>query len=221
MRVLLRDFVKAQFGAETVGRAELATKFEGDGGLEFLGLASRTNYDLNAHMTGSGTKLHYFDAEAIDPETGKQGYRYIPHVVEPAAGATRGVLAVLCNAYTEEVDDKGETRVVLKLHPRLAPYKVAILPLVKKDDQLVARGREIAARFFQAGIAARYEDQNTIGKRYARHDEIGTPYCLTIDSQTLEDGTVTIRYRDDRRQERIRVEDAVDVVVAALRTGKL
>jgi len=188
---------------------------------ELEGIASRTDYDLNAHMTGSGKKLHYFDPEAIDPATGKTGYRYVPHVVEPAAGATRGVLAVLCNAYNEEIDDKGETRVTLKLHPRLAPYKVAILPLVKKDEQLVERGRAIAQRFFEAGIAARYEDQNTIGKRYARHDEIGTPYCLTIDSQTLEDGTVTIRYRDDRRQERIQVGDAVDVVVAALRTGKL
>ncbi|HSC89149.1 MAG TPA: glycine--tRNA ligase [Polyangiaceae bacterium] len=188
---------------------------------ELEGIASRTNYDLTAHMNGSGKKLHYFDPEATDPETGKPGYRYIPHVVEPAAGATRGTLAVLCNAYHEEVDEKGETRVVLKLHPRLAPYKVAVLPLVKKDEQLVARGRQIAERFFQAGIAARYEDQNTIGKRYARHDEIGTPYCLTIDSQSLEDGTVTIRYRDDRRQERIPLESAVEVVQAALRTGKL
>jgi len=188
---------------------------------ELEGIASRTDYDLKAHMEGSGKKLHYFDQEATDPNTGKQGLHYVPHVVEPAAGATRGVLAVLCNAYTEEVDEKGETRVLLKLHPRLAPYKVAILPLVKKDEALVARGREIAARFFQAGIAARYEDQNTIGKRYARHDEIGTPYCLTIDAQTLEDGTATIRYRDDRRQERIAVESAVDVVRDALRTGKV
>ncbi len=170
-------------------------------------------------MKGSGKKLHYFDPEATDPETGKKGWRYVPHVVEPAAGATRGVLAVLCNAYTEEPGEDGETRVLLKLHPRLAPYKVAILPLVKKDEALVARGREIAQKFFDAGIAARYEDQNTIGKRYARHDEIGTPYCLTVDAQSLEDGTVTIRYRDDKRQERIKLEEAVEVVRDALRKG--
>ena len=186
---------------------------------ELEGIASRTDYDLNAHMKGSGKKLHYFDPEATDPETGKPGWRYVPHVVEPAAGATRGVLAVLCNAYTEEVDEKGETRVLLKLHPRLAPYKVAVLPLVKKDEALVQRGREIAERFFAAGIAARYDEQHTIGKRYARHDEIGTPYCLTIDSQTLEDGTVTIRYRDDKRQERIQVERVVEIVREALSAG--
>ncbi|NLE88181.1 MAG: glycine--tRNA ligase [Myxococcales bacterium] len=188
---------------------------------ELEGIASRTDYDLNAHAKGSGKKLHYFDAEAIDPETGKPGRHYVPHVVEPAAGATRGVLAVLCDAYAEEFDEQGQlSRVVLRLHPRLAPYKVAVLPLVKKDEQLVQRGREIVTRFAEAGIAARYDEQHTIGKRYARHDEIGTPYCLTVDAQTLEDGTVTIRYRDDRRQERIRVEDAVDVVNEALRQGR-
>jgi glycyl-tRNA synthetase len=186
---------------------------------ELEGIASRTDYDLNAHMKGSGKKLHYFDPEATDPETGKPGWRFVPHVVEPAAGATRGVLAVLCNAYTEEVDEKGETRVLLKLHPRLAPYKVGVFPLVKKDEALCARAREIADGFLEAGIAARYEEQNTIGKRYARHDEIGTPYCLTVDSQSLEDGTVTIRYRDDRRQERIKVEQAVEIVREALRRG--
>jgi glycyl-tRNA synthetase len=186
---------------------------------ELEGIASRTDYDLNAHMKGSGKKLHYFDPEATDPETGKPGWRYVPHVVEPAAGATRGVLAVLCNAYTEEVNEKGETRVLLKLHPRLAPYKVAILPVVKKDEALVQRGRELAKKFLDAGIASRYEDQNTIGKRYARHDEIGTPYCIALDDQTLTDGTVTIRYRDDRRQERVKLDEAVDVVRSLLRSA--
>jgi glycyl-tRNA synthetase len=189
---------------------------------ELEGIASRTDYDLNAHMTGSGKKLHYFDPEAIDPETGKKGWRYIPHVVEPAAGATRGVLAVLCDAFEEELDEEGQVaRTVLRLHPRLAPYKVGILPLVKKDDHLVARARAIAARFLEAGIAAKYDEQHTIGKRYARHDEIGTPYCLTIDAESLEDNSVTIRYRDDKRQERIPVAEAVAIVQEALRTGKL
>jgi len=189
---------------------------------ELEGIASRTDYDLKAHSTGSGKKLDYFDAEATDPATGKQGYRFVPHVVEPAAGATRGVLAVLCDAYDEELDESGQVaRTVLRLHPRLAPYKVAILPLVKKDDALVERARQVTSEFLSAGIAAKYDEQHTIGKRYARHDEIGTPYCLTIDAQTLEDETITIRYRDDKRQERIRVSEAVTVVQNALRTGRL
>jgi glycyl-tRNA synthetase len=189
---------------------------------ELEGIASRTDYDLNAHMIGSKKKLHYFDPEADDPETGKKGWRYVPHVVEPAAGATRGVLAVLCDAYAEEFDEQGElSRVVLRLHPRLAPYKVAVLPLVKKDEQLVERARDIAEQFLRAGIAAKYDEQHTIGKRYAKHDEIGTPYCLTIDAETLSDTTVTIRFRDDKRQERIPVQRAVEIVAEALRTGRL
>ena len=188
---------------------------------ELEGIASRTDFDLKAHTKGSGKKLVYFDTEATDPETGKKGWRYAPHVIEPAAGATRGVLAVLCDAYDEEPGDetgKG-ARTVLRLHPRLAPYKAAVLPLVKKDGMPEA-GRTIAERFFAAGINAKYDAQHSIGKRYARHDEVGTPYCLTVDTQTLEDDTVTIRYRDDRRQERIKVDDAVSVVREALRTGQ-
>jgi glycyl-tRNA synthetase len=186
------------------------------------GIASRTNYDLSSHSKGSGKKIEYFDPEAEDPETKKKGWRYIPHVVEPAAGATRGVLAVLCNAYCEELDEQGQiARTVLRLHPRLAPYKVGVLPLVRKDENLVKKARAVAERFFSAGIAAKYDEQHTIGKRYARHDEIGTPYCLTVDADSLVDDTVTIRYRDDRRQERIPVEQAVEIVQTALRTGKL
>ena len=187
---------------------------------ELEGIASRTNYDLNAHMAGSGKKLHYFDPEATDPETGKKGWRYIPHVVEPAAGATRGVLAVLCDAYDEEpADEEGKgARTVLRLHPRLAPYKAAILPLVKKDG-LPEIAREVADAFLQAGINTKLDEQHAIGKRYARHDEIGTPYCLTVDNQTSEDQTVTIRYRDDRRQERIKITEAVEVVREALRAS--
>ncbi len=187
---------------------------------ELEGIASRTDYDLNAHMAGSGKKLHYFDAEATDPETGKPGWRFIPHVVEPAAGATRGVLAVLCDAFAHEPADaegKGE-RTVLKLHPRLAPYKCAVLPLLKKDG-LPELGRKIVDEFAKNRISVRYDEQHTIGKRYARHDEIGTPYCLTVDHDSLADEKVTIRYRDDRRQERIPVADAVHVVERALHEG--
>ena len=188
---------------------------------ELEGIASRTNYDLTAHAKGSNKKLEYFDAEATDPETGKKGWRYVPHVVEPAAGATRGVLAVLCDAYAEEPGDetgKGE-RTVLRLHPRLAPIKCAILPLVRKDG-MPETARKVADEFLQQGVPAKLDEHHAIGRRYARHDEIGTPDCLTIDGQTAEDETVTIRYRDDRRQERIKIAAAVDVVRAALREGR-
>ncbi|MCH2108789.1 MAG: glycine--tRNA ligase [Polyangiaceae bacterium] len=189
---------------------------------ELEGVASRTDYDLKAHAKGAGKKIEYFDPEAINPETGKKGWRYVPHVVEPAAGATRGVLAVLCNAYTEEFDENNQlARTVLKLHPRLAPYKVAVLPLVKKDEELVKRARKIAEEFLKAGIPVKYDEQHTIGKRYARHDEIGTPYCLTVDNDSLEDNSVTIRYRDDKRQERIAVDQVIATVQEALATGKL
>ena len=185
---------------------------------ELEGIASRTDYDLKAHSEGSGKKLVYFDPEAQDPETGKKGWRYMPHVIEPAAGATRGTLALLCDAYDEEAGDedgKGK-RTVLRLHPRLAPIKAGILPLVKKDG-MPETARAIVEEFLKAGVNAKYDAQHSIGKRYARHDEVGTPYCLTVDGQTLEDETVTIRYRDDRRQERIKVAEAVDVVQKALR----
>ena len=184
---------------------------------ELEGVASRTDYDLKAHEKGSGKKLSYFDQEAVDPATGKNGWRYLPHVVEPAAGATRGVLAVLCAAYAEDPPDaegKGE-RTLLRLHPRLAPIKAGILPLVKKET-MPETARRIADEFLKAGVTAKYDEQHTIGKRYARHDEIGTPYCLTVDGTTAEDETVTIRYRDDRRQERIKVQEALAVVQQAL-----
>jgi glycyl-tRNA synthetase len=184
---------------------------------ELEGIASRTDYDLRAHSEASGRKLQYFDPEAPDPATGKPGWRFLPHVVEPAAGATRGVLAVLCDAYAEEPGDaegKG-ARTVLRLHPRLSPIKAAILPLVKKDG-MPEVARTIVDRFLAAGINAKYDEQHAIGRRYARHDEIGTPYALTVDTQTLEDDTVTIRQRDSREQRRVAVAEAVDVVKAAL-----
>lgn len=182
---------------------------------ELEGIASRTDYDLKKHAEYSKTKLTYFDQNAVDPETGKQGWRYTPYVIEPAAGLTRAVLAFLIDAYTEETrtDDSGEqkTRVLLKLNPKLAPIKAAILPLTKKDG-LPEAAREIVSQFFKDGINASYDEQQSIGKRYARHDEIGTPYCLTIDHQTLEDNTVTIRDRDTTAQERIPVNLAVQTV---------
>lgn len=182
---------------------------------ELEGVASRTNYDLSKHQEHSGSKLSYFDPNREDPETGKMGWRYLPYVIEPAAGATRGVLVYLLDAYREETvtDAKGKesTRTVLKLHPRLAPIKTAVLPLVKKEG-MPEIAREVVADFFKAGINARYDEQHAIGKRYRRHDEAGTPFCITIDGQTKTDSTVTLRDRDTMEQQRIPAAEAVEVV---------
>lgn len=215
-RLMLREHEQSELAHYSDGTYDVEYKFPW-GWDELEGVASRTNYDLNAHATASKKKLVYFDPEATNPETGKKGWRYMPHVIEPAAGATRGVLALLCDAYDEEApDEEGKGgRTVLRLHPRLAPVKAGILPLVKKEGMPEA-ARKIANEFFEAGVMARYDEQHAIGKRYARHDEIGTPYCLTVDGDTAKDDTVTIRYRDDRRQERIKVAEALDVVKQAL-----
>ena len=185
---------------------------------ELEGIASRTDYDLRKH--GPGKKLSYLDQNATDRTTGKPGWRYVPYVVEPSAGATRSVLMFLCDAYDEEPPAKPgeEGRVVLRLHPRLAPIKVAVFPLVKKDG-LPEVARDVVKRFFRAGINARYDEQHAIGKRYRRHDEAGTPFCLTIDGQTREDGTITIRDRDTMKQDRIRIDDAVEIVKKRLDDG--
>jgi glycyl-tRNA synthetase len=187
---------------------------------ELEGIASRTDYDLKKHSESSGVRLTYFDQEKENPETGKKGVRYTPYVVEPAAGATRTTLMYLLDAFcydSPRPDAKGnvKTRRVLKLHPRLAPYKVAVLPLVKRDG-MPELAREIVQQFFSSGINAKYDEQHQVGKRYARHDEVGTPYCLTVDGQSLEDGTVTIRDRDTTEQERIKIDEALQVVAGRL-----
>lgn len=186
---------------------------------ELEGIASRTDFDLTQHANLSGVKLSYFDQQKNDPSTGKPGWRYVPYVIEPAAGLTRAVLAYLCDAYAEEkgVDADGaeKIRVLLKLHPRLAPIKAAILPLMKKDG-LPDVARKIVQQFFKGGVSASYDEQQSIGKRYARHDEVGTPYCITVDHQTLQDETVTIRDRDTTKQERISVAAALDTVKGRL-----
>ena len=149
------------------------------------------------------------------PDTGKNGWRYTPYVIEPAAGATRGLLVYLMDAYTEEIvkDAKGNetTRIVMKLHPKLAPIKVAILPLVKKEG-LPEIARKLVNELFELGINARYDEQHSIGKRYRRHDEAGTPFCITVDGQTKEDKSVTIRDRDTMKQERISIDKIIDIL---------
>jgi len=182
---------------------------------ELEGVASRTDYDLKKHAEASGTKISYFDQQKQDPETGKNGWRYTPYVIEPAAGLTRAVLTYLCDAYSEEkgVDHAGKekTRVLLKLNPKLSPYKAAVLPLLKKEGQ-PEKANEIAAMFRDAGLNVSCDPNQSIGKRYAKHDEVGTPYCLTVDGDTMNDNTVTIRNRDTAEQERISIADAINVV---------
>ncbi len=188
---------------------------------ELEGVASRTDYDLKRHAEASGAKLSYFDQTKQDPETGKNGWRYTPYVIEPAAGLTRSFLVFLLDAYAEEtgIDQKGnaKTRVLLKLHPRLAPIKAAILPLVKKDGQ-PELAREMVARFRKQGIHVSYDEQQSIGKRYAKHDEIGTPYCITIDNDSIADQSVTLRDRDTAEQERLPMDACIAKVVERLQS---
>jgi glycyl-tRNA synthetase len=173
---------------------------------ELEGIANRGDFDLSRHAEYSGQKLEYFDQAT--------GERYIPHVIEPAAGADRATLAFLVDAYDEE-DVPGaagggdgqatpERRTVLRLHPRLAPVKAAVLPLVKKDGQ-----PELAREVYEGVrelVQAEYDEGGSIGKRYRRQDEIGTPYCVTIDHQSVEDRTVTVRERDSLAQERLPID---------------
>jgi glycyl-tRNA synthetase len=177
---------------------------------ELEGIASRTDHDLTQHELHSGQKLRYVDQEKADPATGKKPWAYKPYVIEPAAGATRAVLVFLLDAYHEEerrdANDQPVMRTVLKLHPRLSPIKCAVCPLVKKDG-MPEKAREIVSAVLKFGIAAKYDEKNAIGKRYAKHDEIGTPWCVTVDGQTLTDGTVTLRDRDTTVQVRLPAAD--------------
>jgi glycyl-tRNA synthetase len=172
---------------------------------ELEGIANRGDFDLTQHAKFSGEKLEYFDTAT--------GERYVPHVIEPAAGVGRTVLAVLCDAYDEE-DVGGGRRTVLRMHPRLAPIKVAVLPVVSKDG-LPERAREVFD-LLRGQIQAEYDEGGSIGKRYRRQDEIGTPFGVTVDHQTLEDDTVTVRDRDTLQQERVAIADLPAVLGARL-----
>ena len=169
---------------------------------ELWGIADRTDYDLNQHSEHSGQKLDYFD-----PETNE---RYVPYVIEPSLGADRVVLAFLCDAYDEEVVDaeKNDTRVVMHLHPALAPFKAAVLPLSKKLSEKALEVHGMLAKHFMVD----FDDAGSIGKRYRREDEIGTPFCITYDFDSETDGCVTVRDRDTMQQERV----AIDQLVAYL-----
>jgi glycyl-tRNA synthetase len=172
---------------------------------ELEGIANRGDYDLKQHAEKSGQKLEYFDQST--------GERYVPHCIEPAAGATRSMMAFLLAAYDEEkVND--DVRTVLRLHPRLAPYKVAILPLSKKDTLLPVS--EEVLKLVQPHFMCDYDVTQTIGKRYRRQDEIGTPFCVTVDFDSLDDRAVTVRERDSMEQERVPIEGLVSYLTQRL-----
>jgi len=163
---------------------------------ELEGIANRGDFDLTQHARHSNTKLEWIGHEE----------RYVPHVIEPAAGADRAALAFMVDAYDEE-EVAGEQRTVLRLHPRMAPVKAAVLPLIGKDAALVEKARPLYEELRRV-MTAEYDDSASIGKRYRRQDEIGTPWALTIDHQTLDDGTITLRDRDTLEQERIPIDNA-------------
>ncbi len=236
--LILREHAKEELAHYSVGTADLeyAFPFLGPGEYgELEGVAHRGDFDLRSHSegklkkegeslvveqgadgkpkyAGSGKDLSYFDDQTRE--------RFIPHVIEPAAGCDRATLAFLCEAYyeDEQPDEKGvmQSRVVLRLHPRLAPIKVAVFPLIKKEG-MPEKAAELYRDLKQAGIAAAFDQQAAIGRRYRRMDEIGTPYCVTIDGETMTAGTVTVRDRDTLEQIRLPMNEVVGYVQGKLR----
>ena len=176
------------------------------------GLAYRTDFDLAAHSGVSGVPLKMVDGEGEEPIT--------PHVVEPSFGVDRTILAVLASAYTED-ELGGETRVVLKFPPHLAPVKAAVFPLLKNKPELVAKAREIYIALKKEIPQTMWDDNGNIGKRYRRQDEVGTPWCITIDFDTLTDETVTIRDRDTGTQERVALSELAAFVSSKLQAPNL
>ncbi len=235
----LRDHESDELSHYSCGTADIEYQFpflNADEYGELEGIAHRGDFDLRSHMEG---KLHTGPDGKLEVELNAEGQpkwrgsgkdltyfddvsreRFIPHVVEPSAGADRATLAFICEAYHEDQapDDKGvmQTRVVMRFHPRLAPLKVAVFPLVKKDGQ-PEKAKEIYRELRDAGIATTYDEQAAIGKRYRRQDEIGTPWCITVDNETLSAGTVTIRDRDSLEQVRIPVAEIVPEIQRRLR----
>lgn len=171
---------------------------------ELWGIADRTDYDLSRHIEVSGEDLRY-----IDPVTNE---KYVPYCIEPSLGADRVALAFLCNAYDEEEIGEGDVRTVLRLHPALAPFKAAILPLTKKLSEKSDEIYDELSKYFMIDT----DVSGSIGKRYRRQDEIGTPFCITVDFDTLEDECVTVRFRDTMEQERIKISELKDFIEKSL-----
>jgi len=189
----IRDHKPEELSHYSVATTDFEFRFPFGWG-ELWGIADRTDFDLKSHQEHSGENMEY-----IDPVTNE---RFLPYVVEPSLGADRMALAFLCNAYEEEDLGEGDSRVVLRLHPALAPYKVAVLPLQK--NKLGDKAREIH-KLLAPKMMADYDESGSIGKRYRRQDEVGTPFCVTVDFDTLEDDSVTVRERDSMDQVRVPV----------------
>jgi glycyl-tRNA synthetase len=238
-----REQGKEELAHYSIGTTDIEYMFPfSDEPQELEGVAHRGDFDLKAHakMSGMAEKLMYFDEDRWNADAGTrttnsfkewmksnppaaevEKYQFTPHVVEPSAGADRFTLAVLCEAYTEDKvpDAKGkeETRVVMKFHPRLAPIKAAIFPLVNKDgmpEKAMQLYRELKPHF-----NVMYDDKGAVGRRYRRQDEAGTPFCITIDGQTLQDDTVTVRDRDTLKQDRVKLGEVRGVIEEALSPG--
>ncbi|MBR6535243.1 MAG: glycine--tRNA ligase, partial [Clostridia bacterium] len=190
----MRDHAKEELSHYSNATTDIEFLFPFGWG-ELWGIADRTNFDLTQHQNCSGQNMEYFD-----PETNEH---YVPYVVEPSLGADRVTLAFLCDAYDEEQIDEKDTRVVMRLHPALAPFKAAVLPLSKK---LSAEAAEVYA-MLSDDFAVDYDDAGSIGKRYRREDEIGTPFCITYDFESKEDGCVTVRDRDTMQQIRMPISE--------------
>ena len=192
--IRLRDHSKAELSHYSNATTDIEFAFPFGWG-ELWGIADRTDFDLRSHMNMSKEDFTYTDAET--------GEKYIPYCIEPSLGADRVALAFLCNAYDEEEIAEGDTRTVLHLHPALAPFKVAVLPLSKK---LSEKAEEVYTQLSKKFMCD-YDVAGSIGKRYRREDEIGTPYCVTVDFDTLEDNTVTVRDRDTMEQVRVKIDE--------------
>ena len=190
----MRDHSPEELSHYSKGTTDIEVKFPFGWG-ELWGIANRTDFDLTQHQNHSKEDMSY-----LDPETNE---RYVPYCIEPSLGADRVTLAFLCNSYYEEEVGEGDVRTVLKLHPALAPYKLAVLPLSKKLSEKADEVYSELSKYFMCD----YDEAGSIGKRYRREDEIGTPYCVTVDFETLEDGCVTVRDRDTMEQIRIKIED--------------
>ena len=196
----LRDHSKEELSFYSNATTDIEYKFPFGWG-ELWGIASRTDYDLTQHQKFSGVNMSY-----LDPETNE---KYIPYVIEPSVGVERLVLTTLCNAYHEDTLEDGTTREVLSLHPYLAPYKVAVLPLVKKyhSEKALEIYNKLSKKFMTT-----YDESGNIGKRYRREDVIGTPFCITIDDETLNNNTVTIRDRDTMNQVTIKLDEVENYI---------
>ncbi len=202
--VRLRDHDKEELSFYSLATTDIEYLFPFGWG-ELWGVADRTDFDLTQHINHSGKTLDYFDQEANE--------RYVPYVIEPSLGADRVTLALLVDAYDEEIVDDKDTRIVMHLHPALAPFKACVLPLSKKLNEGATKVYDELRRNFMVD----YDDAGSIGKRYRRQDEIGTPFCITYDFETENDGCVTVRDRDTMQQQRIPVSSVVSFISEKLK----